>query len=60
MRMSTYLCTLQFSVKAKHEVMGSAFHIDLPTGLKSGSYIDVKVIYKTTKGSTALQWLSKE
>ncbi|RDB24666.1 Leukotriene A-4 hydrolase [Hypsizygus marmoreus] len=50
----------KFEIKAKHEVMGSAFHITLPSGLKSGKFIDVKVTYKTSKTSTALQWLDKE
>ena len=40
--------------------MGSALCIELPAGLKSGQYIDVKVSYTTTKDSTALQWLDKE
>jgi hypothetical protein len=40
--------------------MGSALHIPLPTGLKSGIYVTVKVTYKTTKDCTALQWLEKE
>jgi hypothetical protein len=40
--------------------MGSALHIPLPSDLKSGSSISVKVTYKTTKDCTALQWLEKE
>ncbi|KAF8060869.1 peptidase family M1-domain-containing protein [Lyophyllum atratum] len=51
--------SVPFDLKAKHEVMGSALHIGLPSGLKSGQYIDVKVEYKTTKACTALQWLDK-
>ena len=39
--------------------MGSALHIDLPSSVP-GQYIDIKIIYKTTKDSTALQWLDKE
>ncbi|KZP30333.1 hypothetical protein FIBSPDRAFT_850643 [Athelia psychrophila] len=44
----------------KHEVMGSALHIALPSALESGSTVTVKVTYKTTAASTALQWLEKE
>jgi len=51
--------SVTFDVKAKHEVMGSALHIDLPSSVP-GQYIDIKIIYKTTKDSTALQWLDKE
>jgi leukotriene-A4 hydrolase len=40
--------------------MGSALHIPLPAGLKSGTSITVAVFYKTTQDCTALQWLSKE
>ncbi|KAJ7895862.1 leukotriene A4 hydrolase [Mycena leptocephala] len=47
-------------LRAEHEVMGSALHIPLPAGLKSGTAISVAVFYKTTKDCTALQWLEKE
>ncbi|KAJ6577284.1 hypothetical protein B0H19DRAFT_1252651 [Mycena capillaripes] len=50
----------EHEVKRKHEVMGSALHIPLPAGLKSGTAISVAVFYKTTKDCTALQWLEKE
>jgi len=40
--------------------MGSALHIPLPSGLKLGTSVTVKVTYKTTKDCTALQWLEKE
>jgi leukotriene-A4 hydrolase len=50
----------QFDIKPKHEVMGSALHIDLPSTLESGQYVDVKIIYQTTKDGTALQWLDRE
>jgi leukotriene-A4 hydrolase len=49
-----------YELKAKHPVMGSALHIPLPTGLKSGSSMEVKISYETTEESTALQWLKKE
>ncbi|KAK7019843.1 leukotriene A-4 hydrolase [Favolaschia claudopus] len=49
-----------YDLKAKHEVMGSALHVSLPKGLKSGTTVNVTVSYKTTKDCTALQWLAKE
>ncbi|KIM81710.1 hypothetical protein PILCRDRAFT_821059 [Piloderma croceum F 1598] len=49
-----------YELKPKDAVMGSALHIPLPSDLKSGSSISVKVTYKTTKDCTALQWLEKE
>ncbi|KAF5377203.1 hypothetical protein D9615_006474 [Tricholomella constricta] len=51
--------SVSFDLKPKHEVMGSALHVCLPSGLKSGQYVDVTVEYKTTKDCTALQWLDK-
>ncbi|KAJ7178723.1 peptidase family M1-domain-containing protein [Mycena crocata] len=51
---------VQHNLKAKHEVMGSALHIPLPEGLKSGGIISVAVFYETTKDCQALQWLEKE
>jgi hypothetical protein len=45
--------------------MGTPLHIDLPSGLKSGDHVKVKIEYstksanKTTK-DVALQWLTKE
>ncbi|KAF9463241.1 hypothetical protein BDZ94DRAFT_1259460 [Collybia nuda] len=50
----------QFSIAAVREVMGAALHVKLPTGLKVGERIIVKISYKTSKSSGALQWLSKE
>lgn len=40
--------------------MGSALHITLPSELKSGASVAVKVTYETTHEGTALQWLEKE
>lgn len=40
--------------------MGSALHIPLVPGTKAGSTTKVTIFYKTTKDSTALQWLVKE
>jgi leukotriene-A4 hydrolase len=40
--------------------MGSALHIPLPSDLKSGTSIKVKITYETTRDCTALQWLEKE
>ncbi|ESK95596.1 leukotriene-a4 hydrolase, partial [Moniliophthora roreri MCA 2997] len=51
---------VKYELKAKHEVMGSALHIPLPSGLKKNSIIKVTVNYQTTKSSTALQWLDKQ
>ncbi|KAJ7171572.1 peptidase family M1-domain-containing protein [Mycena crocata] len=49
-----------YDLKPKHEVMGSALHVSLPKGLKSGTSVGVTMFYKTTKDCTALQWLEKE
>ncbi|KAG6919449.1 hypothetical protein DXG01_005708 [Tephrocybe rancida] len=51
--------SVPFDLKEKHEVMGSALHVSLPSGLKSGQYIDVTIDYKTTSECLALQWLDK-
>lgn len=40
--------------------MGSALHVTLPSGLKSGSVVKLAVAYKTTAACSALQWLPKE
>lgn len=52
--------SVKYDLKAKHEVMGSALHIPLPSALELGLSVEVKVVYKTTKACTALQWLEKE
>ena len=54
------LTLMQYNVKPKHPVMGSALHIPLPKSLKIGSSVSTKITYKTTAESTALQWLDKE
>jgi hypothetical protein len=54
------LTFIQYNVKPKHPVMGSALHIPLPKSLKTGSSISTKITYKTTDECTALQWLDKE
>jgi hypothetical protein len=51
---------VSFELKAKHEVMGSALHIALPSKLRKESSVNVKILYKTSKNCTALQWLEKE
>ncbi|KAG6829889.1 hypothetical protein H0H92_003022, partial [Tricholoma furcatifolium] len=51
--------SVPFSLKEKHEVMGSALHVTLPTDLKVGQHVDVTIEYKTTEECTALQWLDK-
>jgi leukotriene-A4 hydrolase len=50
----------KFVLGAKHEVMGSALHVPLLQGTKAGYTAKVTIFYKTTKDSTALQWLAKE
>jgi hypothetical protein len=54
------LTLMQYNVKPKHPVMGSALHIPLPNSLKTGSSVSTKITYKTTAECTALQWLDKE
>jgi leukotriene-A4 hydrolase len=53
---------IQYDLKSKHQVMGVALHVSMPKNLKSGTTVDVTVrlLYKTTKDCTALQWLDKE
>lgn len=50
----------KFVLGAKHQVMGSALHISLLSRTRAGSTMKVTIFYKTTKDSTALQWLAKE
>ncbi|KAF8885226.1 leukotriene-A4 hydrolase [Gymnopilus junonius] len=50
---------VQYDVKPKHPVMGAALHVTLPSGLKLGRSVTVKIDYKTTEECTALQWLDK-
>jgi leukotriene-A4 hydrolase len=49
----------KFVLGAKHKVMGSALRVPLIPGTK-GFTAKVTIFYKTTKDSTALQWLAKE
>ena len=58
--MHNRLTLIQYNVKPKHPVMGSALHIPLPKNLKTGSSVITKITYKTTAECTALQWLDKE
>ena len=58
--MNNRLTLIQYNVKPKHPVMGSALHIPLPKNLKTGSSVFTKITYKTTAECTALQWLDKE
>ncbi|KAI0245676.1 hypothetical protein BJV78DRAFT_1277392 [Lactifluus subvellereus] len=51
---------VEFSLGAKHEVMGSALNVPLTRGIRAGSIVKITIFYRTTKDSTALQWLSKE
>ena len=43
-----------------HPVMGTALTIDLPATKPAGSNFSTKVVYKTTPGSSGLQWLRPE
>ncbi|XP_006454850.1 hypothetical protein AGABI2DRAFT_198496 [Agaricus bisporus var. bisporus H97] len=49
-----------FDLKPKHEVMGSALHVSLPSGLSKGAKLRVQIQYQTSPNSMALQWLEKE
>jgi hypothetical protein len=40
--------------------MGSALHVPLPKRIEADSTVKVTISYRTTKESTALQWLAKE
>jgi leukotriene-A4 hydrolase len=57
---ANYCFILQYDVKPKHPVMGSALHIPLPKPLSVGSSVTIKIDYETTEGCIALQWLDKE
>ena len=50
----------QHELRPKHNVMGSALYILLPTRLNSGETVVIVVRYRTSPESTALQWLDKE
>ncbi|KAA1468302.1 Metalloprotease [Dentipellis sp. KUC8613] len=52
--------TTSFVIGDKHPVMGSSLAIPFSQAAKSGSQVVVKIYYKTSKESTALQWLAKE
>ncbi|KAI9437024.1 leukotriene-A4 hydrolase [Lactarius indigo] len=49
-----------FTLGARHKVMGSALHVPLAPRIEADSIVKVTISYRTTKGSTALQWLAKE
>jgi leukotriene-A4 hydrolase len=53
-------CAVQFTLGARHTVMGSALHVPLAQKIEADSTVKVAISYRTTKGSTALQWLAKE
>ncbi|KIM39154.1 hypothetical protein M413DRAFT_447486 [Hebeloma cylindrosporum] len=50
---------VEYELKPKHPVMGSALHVPLPKNLSKGSSVTVEIKYKTTEACTALQWLDK-
>jgi hypothetical protein len=40
--------------------MGSALKVPLKPGTRIGSIVKIAIFYRTTRDSTALQWLAKE
>ncbi|KAH8101514.1 peptidase family M1-domain-containing protein [Cristinia sonorae] len=50
----------KYTLGDKHEVMGSALTITLPSALAKGASATVFIKYNTTKGCTAVGWLAKE
>jgi len=57
---SIYVGASKFTLGARHAVMGSALHVPLGLQIEAGSTVKVTITYRTSKGSTALQWLAKE
>ncbi|KAH9168627.1 leukotriene-A4 hydrolase [Lactarius sanguifluus] len=51
---------VQFALGERHKVMGSALHVPLAPIIGADATVKVTISYRTTKGSTALQWLAKE
>ncbi|KDQ17535.1 hypothetical protein BOTBODRAFT_172006 [Botryobasidium botryosum FD-172 SS1] len=51
---------VEYSVKPRHEVMGSALVIPLPSPPVSGATLEVAIEYSTTDQCTAIGWLEKE
>lgn len=58
--MTVYIGVFKFTLGARHKVMGSALHVPFPSKIEADSTVKVTVSYRTTKDSTALQWLAKE
>ena len=58
--MTVHIGASKFTLGARHKVMGSALHIPLSPRIAADSTVKVTISYRTTKGSTALQWLAKE
>jgi leukotriene-A4 hydrolase len=50
----------KYDVGEKHPVMGSALKVALPSALKKGSTVSLKISYTTSKDCLALGWLTKE
>lgn len=59
-RITVHIGVSKFTLDARHKVMGSALHVPLSPGIAADSTVKVTISYRTTKGSTALQWLAKE
>jgi aminopeptidase N len=49
-----------FQLGDRHETLGQPLHIDLPDGFEPGGEFELKVSYRTSPSSTALQWLGPE
>jgi leukotriene-A4 hydrolase len=49
---------VQYTVDARHPVLGSALRVTLPD--KDQQKLKVKIAYSTTDKCTALGWLEKE
>lgn len=50
----------QYTLGEKHEVMGQALTVTLPSTVSKGSKTSLKVYYDTTESGLAVQWLEKE
>ncbi|KAG8741670.1 hypothetical protein FRC12_015597, partial [Ceratobasidium sp. 428] len=52
--------TVEYDLKKRHPVMGSALVIPLSPSLQKGAKIVVRITYSTTRECTAIGWLEKE
>ncbi|KAF5327018.1 hypothetical protein D9619_004122 [Psilocybe cf. subviscida] len=51
---------VKFRLGSHHPISGTALNVPLPTGLRAGSSVKVKIVYSTTEVNTALQWLDQD